>query len=171
MKKTRTEFSWLLFFSALILMSCLFAVRPADSSVIRGTEKVFFTERERSFLFLVPSFHPLLGQRGFSAQDDKPMEDPTITIAKKFRLRRHPDGEASNLEGGRQQERLGQTIGPQPDPEDIPGIEFDSHGRPKTKEPGQKDEPLPRPGLQPPSPLPNSSGEMPVLNEPIPSRR
>lgn len=159
----------MLSFSILIFTVHLFSIRPVYGSLIKGEERISLPKREHISPVLEQPFFPLLSQRSFSTHDAKPVEQPKVNIAKRFRMRRHPDGGATD-QREENQDHLGQA-GPQSKLEDIPGIEFDSHGRPKKKEPGQKDEPLPRPGLKPPPPLPNSSGEMLVLNEPIPSRR
>lgn len=156
-----------LLFSILILMAHLFSVRLVYGSITQG-ERVSLTMREQISPVLEQPFFPLISQRSFSPQDDQTMEEPRV-IAKRFRLRRHPDGGVIDPKGRREGE-LNQTADPQSDPEDIPGIEFDDQGRPRKKEPGQREEPLPRPGLQPPPPLPDPSGRLPILEEPIPPR-
>lgn len=145
---------------SLITVLSLFRVEIVRGMMVRSETPLLSTERP---------LDSLTNKTDFRIYSSEETGSRSIKVAKRFRLRRHPDGGAIDPKGRREGE-LNQTADPQSDPEDIPGIEFDDQGRPRKKEPGQREEPLPRPGLQPPPPLPDPSGRLPILEEPIPPR-
>lgn len=131
MKKCRLT----LFLPGIVVLPLvlLFFVGPVYGSVAQREGRISLPIREHIPPVPEQSFLPLVSQRSLSTHDDKNVEHPPINIAKRLRMRRHSEGEATDSRGGDQRNALGQTADPQTDPEDIPGIEYDEQGRPKDK--------------------------------------
>ncbi|MCG3115378.1 MAG: hypothetical protein LLH30_06815 [Candidatus Manganitrophus sp. SA1] len=131
MKKSRFIFLPLGLF--ILLLVPLFVVGPIYGSMTQKEERISLPLREHISPIMEHPFLPSLNEKSFSTHDEKAVEYPPVNIAKRFRMRRHSEREATDSGRGNQRNELGQTADPQVDTEDIPGIEYDEQGRPKEK--------------------------------------